>query len=111
MKVTGLRFFTVYGPWGRPDKTIYNFSKNIINNKIINVYNKGHHYRDFAYIDDIVSRILSAILRVNKSNYEMYNIGSGKPIYLKKLILIIENILKKREKKIFTSKQGNHEIY
>ena len=84
---------------------IYSFTKNIINNKIINVYNEGHHYRDFTYIDDIVSGILSATHRVNKSNYEIYNIGNGKTIYLKKLILIIENILKKKAKKNFLPRQ------
>jgi len=105
MKVTGLRFFTVYGPWGRPDMAIYSFTKNIINNKKIDIYNKGHHYRDFTYIDDIVSGILSATHRVNKSNYEIYNIGNGKPIYLKKLILIIEKILKKKAKIIFLPRQ------
>ena len=105
MKVTGLRFFTVYGPWGRPDMAIYKFTKNILSGKKINIYNKGHHYRDFTYIDDIVRGILSASDRKNISNYEIYNIGNGKPIYLKKLILIIEKVLQKKAETNFLPRQ------
>ncbi len=99
LKVTGLRFFTVYGPWGRPDMAIFKFTKNIINNKPLDIYNGGHHYRDFTFIDDIAKGIISASFRNNKKNYEIFNIGNGKPVYLKTLIATLEKILKKKIKK------------
>lgn len=99
LKVTGLRFFTVYGPWGRPDMAIFKFTKKILNNEPIDIYNKGHHYRDFTYIDDIAKGIISASYRNNKKNYEIFNIGNGRPVYLKTLILTLEKILKKKSKK------------
>ena len=63
MSTTGLRFFTVYGPWGRPDMSYFKFVKNIINGLPIDVYNHGNHSRDFTYIDDIVDGILKIIER------------------------------------------------
>ena len=73
MKITGLRFFTVYGPWGRPDMAIFKFTKNILENKRIEIYNHGNHYRDFTYIDDIVNGIIKSskkkkILKVKFNN-------------------------------------------
>ena len=101
MKVTGLRFFTVYGPWGRPDMAIFKFTKNIINNKPIDVYNKGNHYRDFTFVKDIARGIIAASHRKDKKNFQIFNIGNGKPVYLKKLIQTLEIILKKRAVKNF----------
>ena len=101
MKVTALRFFTVYGPWGRPDMAIFKFTKNIINNKPIDVYNKGNHYRDFTFVKDIARGIISASHRKDKKNFQIFNIGNGKPVYLKKLIQTLEIILKKRAVKNF----------
>ena len=96
LKITALRFFTVYGPWGRPDMAIFKFTKNIINNKPIDVYNKGNHYRDFTFVKDIAKGIILASLRKDKKNFQIFNIGNGKPVYLKKLIQILEVILKKK---------------
>ena len=112
MPTTGLRFFTVYGPWSRPDMSLYNFVDNIVKNKPINVFNYGNHIRDFTYVDDIVSGIISAIKTVpkyqkNKINpspdtssapYEIYNIGNNKPVKLMKYIKLIEKNLKKKAK-------------
>ena len=58
MKIIGLRFFTVYGPWGRPDMALFKFMKKIFQNKAIDLYNQGNHLRDFTYIDDIVNGII-----------------------------------------------------
>ena len=102
MKVVGLRFFTVYGPWGRPDMALFDFTKKILQNKKINVYNKGNHVRDFTYIDDIVAGIIKIIKkRYKKPNYLVVNIGNGKKINLMKYISLIEFYLKKKAKKNF----------
>ncbi len=101
LKITALRFFTVYGPWGRPDMAIFKFTKNIINNKPIDVYNKGNHYRDFTFVKDIAKGIILASFRKDKKNFQIFNIGNGKPVYLKKLIQILEAILKKKAVKNF----------
>ena len=99
MNITGLRFFTVYGPYGRPDMAIYKFTKNILGNKKIDVYNKGNHYRDFTYIDDIAKGIIASTkLNKKRKKFEIYNIGNGKPVYLKKCINILGKILKKEIK-------------
>ena len=111
MKITGLRFFTVYGPWGRPDMAIYKFTKNILENKKIKVFNYGEHFRDFTYISDIVKGILKAKNRKKKKlkkseiNFEIINIGNGKPIKLLKCIDILEETLKTKANKIFLKKQ------
>ncbi|HNZ52066.1 MAG: UDP-galactose-4-epimerase [Candidatus Diapherotrites archaeon ADurb.Bin253] len=76
INMTGLRFFTVYGPWGRPDMAIFKFTKNIIENKPIDVYNNGKMKRDFTYIDDVVSGILSSIDKGYA--FEIFNLGRGK---------------------------------
>ena len=116
MPTTGLRFFTVYGPWSRPDMSLYNFVDNIVKNKPINVFNYGNHIRDFTYVDDIVSGIISAIKTVpkyqkNKINpspdtssapYEIYNIGT-KPVKLMKYIKLIEKFKKGKSKMSTTS--------
>ncbi|TDT44760.1 UDP-glucuronate 4-epimerase [Maribacter spongiicola] len=98
---TGLRFFTVYGPWGRPDMAYFSFTKNILANKPINVYNNGELARDFTYIDDIVDGITLILEKGfiansnSKSNAAIYNIGRGKSVKLMDFIKTIETNLKK----------------
>lgn len=106
---TGLRFFTVYGPWGRPDMAYFLFTKNILSGKIINVFNHGKMERDFTYIDDIVEGIYKLILLAPKANpiwdetkddlsssfapYKIYNIGNNQPVKLMKFISVLEEKL------------------
>lgn len=92
---TGLRFFTVYGPYGRPDMAYYSFTKAIIEDKMIKVFNNGDMYRDFTYIDDIIEGVTRLIENspaiVNKTlPYKVYNIGNNKPERLIDLIQAIE---------------------
>ena len=94
---TGLRFFTVYGPFGRPDMAYFKFTKAILEDKPIDIYNNGKMKRDFTYISDITNGILAAI--DNPFPYEIINLGNGKPIELSYFIECIENVLKKKAKK------------
>ena len=87
----GLRFFTVYGPWGRPDMAMYHFANKIIKNKEIEVYNHGKMLRDYTYIDDIVDGIVSCI--ISDYSYEIFNLGNGKSEDLMTMIQIIEEEL------------------
>ena len=110
---TGLRFFTVYGPWGRPDMALFKFVKNILEDKPIEVYNYGKMQRDFTYIDDIVEGIVRVIDNPPKGNnpnwdgrpsesiapYKVYNIGNGSPVKLMDFIEAIEETLGKKAKK------------
>ena len=105
LNCTGLRFFTVYGPYGRPDMSAYKFVNNILKNKKINVFNKGSHSRDFTYIDDVVNAIYKIIKSKKNNNHEIYNIGSGNPISLKTYINEIEKYLGKKSKKKFDKLQ------
>ena len=91
----GLRFFTVYGPWGRPDMAMFLFTDAIINNKPIKVFNTGNLSRDFTYIDDIISGVINTLLKDSKdaSLYKLYNIGNGKPVQLLDFIESLENVL------------------
>ena len=102
----GLRFFTVYGPWGRPDMALFKFTKNILNGKPIDIFNKGKHVRDFTFVEDIVNGIFKIIVS-NKINLgsKIYNIGNGKKISLMKYIELIEKNLKKKSKKKYLSLQ------
>jgi len=109
LPTTGLRFFTVYGPWGRPDMALFLFTRNILAGKPIDVFNYGHHRRDFTYVDDIVEgviRVLDRPAEVNQSwdpqihdpasslaPYRLYNIGNNKTIELGRYIEIIEQCL------------------
>ena len=94
INVTGLRFFTVYGSWGRPDMAIYIFTKNIMKGKPIYLFNNGNHKRDFTYIDDIVNGSISAM----KKNYanEVFNLGNSRSEKLGSVVSIIENCLGKK---------------
>ena len=106
-KFIGLRFFTVYGPNGRPDMSIYKFVKNLFNNKKINIFNGGKHSRDYSYIDDIVDAIFQ-LLKLKKKkfiNYQVFNVAKGKSETLMKKIKIIEKITGKKFKKKFLRKQ------
>ena len=112
---TGLRFFTVYGPWGRPDMSLFLFTDRIINDKPINVFNYGNMKRDFTYIDDIVEGIFRVIQKPAKPNkdwsgkspdpssskapYKIYNIGNNSPVKLMDFIEAIEEALGKKAKK------------
>jgi UDP-glucuronate 4-epimerase len=106
IKTVGLRFFTVYGPWGRPDMALFKFTKNILENKPIEIFNYGKHTRDFTYIDDIIEGIEKCLLH-NKSkiNFNVLNLGNSKPIKLIEFIKIIEKNLNKESKKKFLSIQ------
>lgn len=100
LKTTGLRFFTVYGPWGRPDMAYYKFIKAILADEKIPVYNNGKLERDFTYIDDIINGIVKIIDKgfisnTDNKNYAIYNIGNGKPVKLMNFISIIEKHLAK----------------
>ena len=84
IETIGLRFFTVYGPWGRPDMAMFLFTDAIINNKPIKVFNNGNLSRDFTYIDDITTGVVNTLIKDSKnaSLYKLYNIGNGKPVQL-----------------------------
>ncbi len=115
ISTTGLRFFTVYGPWGRPDMALFLFTEAIIKNKPIDVYNYGEMQRDFTFIDDIVAGIINVIEKPAKSDktwtgktpnpasssapYKVYNIGNNSPVKLMDFIKAIENKLGNKAKK------------
>tara|TARA_A100001035_G_C27777116_1_gene499651 strand:- start:1176 stop:2192 length:1017 start_codon:yes stop_codon:yes gene_type:complete len=107
-KTTGLRFFTVYGPWGRPDMAYYLFTDAIYKNKPIKVFNNGIMERDFTYIDDVVHGIARIIEKKidDRSHYKIYNIGNNKPTKLMEFIDEIENYLGKDAKKIMMGMQA-----
>ena len=112
LPTTGLRFFTVYGPWGRPDMALFLFTKNILAGKPIDVFNHGHHKRDFTYVDDIVTGIVGALDHTATPNpkwdgdhpdpatgqapYRLYNIGNSQPVELMRYIELIEQFLGKK---------------
>jgi UDP-glucuronate 4-epimerase len=105
MPLTGLRFFTVYGPWGRPDMAVFLFTKAILDGKPIKVFNYGKMQRDFTYIDDLVEGVVRVIDKIPQPNlhpesktkapYKIYNIGNNKPVELLRLIEVLENCLEK----------------
>ncbi len=97
----GLRFFTVYGPWGRPDMATFIFTKKIIERKKIEVFNNGNMKRDFTYIEDIISGIHGAILLKKKFKHRIYNLGNNKPEVLSKFISLIEKTIGIKAKQKF----------
>ena len=122
--VTGLRFFTVYGPWGRPDMAYFSFTRNILAGKPIDVFNNGHHSRDFTYIDDIIEGVTRVLDRVPEPNpdwsgdspdsatstapYRLYNIGNNQPVELMHYIRVLEDALgKKAEKNMLPMQPGD----
>ena len=111
----GLRFFTVYGPWGRPDMAMFLFTDAIINQKPIKVFNNGKLSRDFTYIDDIVEGVYSTIVTGSKQNklYQLYNIGNNSPVNLLDFIKEIERCIGKKATKIMMPMQDGdvHRTY
>ena len=122
--VSGLRFFTVYGPWGRPDMALFIFTKKILNGETIDVFNNGQHKRDFTYVGDIVEGVVRVTDNVATSNegwdsdnpdpatsqapYRLYNIGNNKPVELMYFIEQIEkNLNKKAEKNYLPLQAGD----
>ena len=106
IETIGLRFFTVYGPWGRPDMSLFKFTHNMIKNKKIEIFNRGKHFRDFTYIDDITEGIIMSINYLKKLNkkkipFEIFNLGKGESIALLDFIKSIEKALNKNAKKKF----------
>lgn len=124
LPTTGLRFFTVYGPWGRPDMALFMFTKNILEGKPIDVFNHGNHRRDFTYIDDIVEGVIRTLDNVAEPNpnwsgdnpdsatsyspYKLYNIGNNNTVELMRYIEILEECLgKKAEKNMLPLQPGD----
>lgn len=95
IQTIGLRFFTVYGPWGRPDMAMFLFTEAITKNKPIKVFNQGDLSRDFTYIDDIVNGVVATLTQDSKNNepYQLYNIGNNRPVQLLDFIQAIESEL------------------
>lgn len=115
LPTTGLRFFTVYGPWGRPDMALFKFTKSILADEPIDVFNYGNHRRDFTYVDDIVEGVIRVLDQVAQPNstwsgddpdsatsyapYRLYNIGNNQPVELMRYIEVLENCLGKKAQK------------
>jgi len=110
MQTIGLRFFTVYGPWGRPDMALWIFTEKILAEKSINVFNHGKMRRDFTYIDDITQGVASLVNADGLQKYEIFNIGNHRAEDLMDFIAIIEEALgKKAEKKLLPMQPGDVE--
>jgi UDP-glucuronate 4-epimerase len=124
LPTTGLRFFTVYGPWGRPDMALFLFTRKILAGEPIDVFNHGHHTRDFTYIDDIVEGVIRALDRVPESDpdydalhpsaasssapYRLYNIGNSHPVQLARYIEVLEGCLgRKAERNLLPLQPGD----
>jgi len=124
LPTTGLRFFTVYGPWGRPDMALFKFTKAILEGKPIDVFNHGQHKRDFTYIDDIVEGVIRTMDKPATPNpqwhsdtpdsatsyapYRLYNIGNNQPVELMRYIEVLEDCLgKKAEKNMLPLQDGD----
>jgi UDP-glucuronate 4-epimerase len=115
LPVTGLRFFTVYGPWGRPDMALFLFTKNILAGKPIDVFNHGHHKRDFTFVEDIAEGVVRSLDRIatpdpkwdsnnpdpatSNAPYRVYNIGNNSPVDLSHYISTLEDCLGKKAQK------------
>jgi len=109
MEQVGLRFFTVYGPWGRPDMAYWTFTRDIIEGRAIRVFNNGQLNRDFTWIDDIVAGVVSTVLdqprTANPPLHRIYNIGNNRPVELGRFIEIVEEAVGKRADKIMEPMQ------
>ena len=122
LPTTGLRFFTVYGPWGRPDMALFLFTKNILAGKPIQIFNNGNHVRDFTYIDDIVSGVLQAADDIAQADpgwngekpdparsnvpFRILNLGANRPVQLMEYVEALENVLGKKAEKEFLPLQA-----
>ncbi|MDD2767609.1 MAG: NAD-dependent epimerase [Methylococcus sp.] len=124
LPTTGLRFFTVYGPWGRPDMALFKFTRSILAGQPIDVYNYGHHRRDFTYIDDIVEGVVQTLDKIAAPNpqwsgdepdpgtsrapYRLYNIGNNEPVELLRFIGVLEDCLgRKAEMNLLPMQDGD----
>ena len=124
LPTTGLRFFTVYGPWGRPDMALFKFTRAILEGRPIEVYNYGHHKRDFTYVDDIVEGVVRACDKPaqpdptwqsdnpnpasSQGPYRLYNIGNSRPVDLMKYIEVLEDCLgRKADKQLLPLQPGD----
>ncbi|WP_367025245.1 NAD-dependent epimerase [Methylococcus sp. ANG] len=124
LPTTGLRFFTVYGPWGRPDMALFKFTRSILAGQPIDVYNYGHHRRDFTYIDDIVEGVVQTLDKVaapdpewcgdrpdpgtSRAPYRLYNIGNNEPVELLRFIEVLEQCLgRKAEMNLLPMQDGD----
>jgi UDP-glucuronate 4-epimerase len=124
LPATGLRFFTVYGPYGRPDMALFQFTRNIIEGRAIDVFNYGHHRRDFTYVEDIAAGVVSALDHVATPNpdwdsnapdpgtskvpYRLYNIGNSRPVELLRYIEVLEKCLgREAEKNLLPMQAGD----
>jgi UDP-glucuronate 4-epimerase len=121
LPTTGLRFFTVYGPWGRPDMALFLFTKNILAGRPIDVFNHGRHQRDFTYVDDIVQGVVAAVDHIatpdpgwdsakpnpstSNAPYRIYNIGNQQPVALTRYIEVLEHCLGRKAEKNFLPMQ------
>lgn len=103
--VTGLRFFTVYGPWGRPDMAYFKFAGNIFAGKPIEVYNNGDMMRDFTYIDDVVESMYRLITKVKPEGYRLLNIGGEHPVNLMEFVTTLEDKIGRKAEIIFKEMQ------
>jgi UDP-glucuronate 4-epimerase len=122
LPTTGLRFFTVYGPWGRPDMALFLFTRNILEGRPIDVFNYGRHRRDFTYIDDIAEGVVRALDRIaqpdanwdsrrpdpasSSAPFRLYNIGNNQPVELMRYIEVIEECLGRKAQKNFLPLQA-----
>jgi UDP-glucuronate 4-epimerase len=118
---TGLRFFTVYGPWGRPDMAVFKFTKMILAGETIEIYNNGQHHRDFTFIDDIIEGVVRVMDRpavenplwtgerpdpaTSRAPYKLYNIGNHSPVLLMDFVKTLEEALGKEANKVFKEMQ------
>ena len=124
LPTTGLRFFTVYGPWGRPDMALFLFTRKILAGEAIDVFNHGHHTRDFTYIDDIVEGVIHSLDHVpgpdprhdpmaptpatSSAPYRVYNIGNHQPVQLLRYIEVLEDCLgRKSERNLLPLQPGD----
>lgn len=121
LPTTGLRFFTVYGPWGRPDMALFMFTRNILEGKPIDVFNNGNHRRDFTYVEDIAEGVVRAAERIAQPDpnwdssapdpassfapFRIYNIGNNQPVELMRYIEVIEECLGRKAQKNFLPMQ------
>ncbi len=124
LPTVGLRFFTVYGPWGRPDMALFQFTKKILANEPIDIFNYGEHRRDFTYIDDIIEGVIRVLDKIPQANpdwsserpdpatshapYRIYNIGNHRPVELMRYIEVLEQCLgRKAQKRFLPMQQGD----
>ena len=124
LPTTGLRFFTVYGPWGRPDMALFLFTRKILAGEPIDVFNHGHHTRDFTYVDDIVEGVIRTLDQVpgpdpaydplapspatSSAPYRVYNIGNNRPVELLRYIEVLEDCLgRKAERNLLPLQPGD----